>query len=310
MRIPGAVALYKRALPLIFPGLTIGDDLSNRTSVVSASTSWTIWYDPVTGKNRRSSAADGLLWAANQQRDCLTVLATHKVAKVVFDEAMTATGVSFASNNGSSPSPNLFNVYASKGVILSAGSLASGPILERSGIGRADILSAAGVKQMVDLPGVGSNLNASSCSPISKHGTPLSEWVNTYTPNSAQDQPGTSSSALVSEAYQNDTSIIDGRNLFAPEISLVNVDEIWGASEFSGREQLYAISHTNLLPGASVYVNDLTSSKSLQSRAQALVDASAAVNIDGAQAILSTAIDLIATSRCKAISHHLPISKS
>lgn len=158
MRIPGAVALYKQALPLTFNGLAIGNDLSNRTSVVSASTSWTIWYDPVTGENRRSSAADGLLWAADQQRDSLTVLTTHKVARVLLDESMTATGVSFACFNGSSPSPDLFSVYAAKGVILSAGSLGSGPILERSGIGRADILSAAGVKQVVDLPGVGANL--------------------------------------------------------------------------------------------------------------------------------------------------------
>ena len=47
-----------------------------------------------------------------------------------------------------------------------------------------------------------------------------------------QDQPGTGTSALVADAYQNDTQLIDGRNLFAPDISLVNVDEIWGSSEW------------------------------------------------------------------------------
>ena len=61
MRIPKAQALYNGALPLVFNGLTIGDDLSNRSTIQAASTSWTIWYDPVTGKNRRSSAADALL---------------------------------------------------------------------------------------------------------------------------------------------------------------------------------------------------------------------------------------------------------
>ena len=46
-----------------------------------------------------------------------------------------------------------------------------------------------------------------------------------------QDQPGTGTSALVSESYQNNTSLIDNRNIFAPIISLVNIDEIWGSCE-------------------------------------------------------------------------------
>lgn len=197
MRIPGAQKLYKEALPLVFPGLTVGNDLSNRTSVVSASASWTIWYDPVTGKNRRSSAADGLLWAAGQQRDSLTILANHKVDKVLFDKKMNAKGVKFGTNSTS----KLSTVYAKREIILAAGTLGSAPILERSGVGKASVLKAMGIEQLVDLPGVGANLN---------------------------DQPGTASSALVADAYQNDTSIIDNRSLFAPEVSLVNVDEIWG----------------------------------------------------------------------------------
>jgi choline dehydrogenase len=200
MRMPGALKLFKEALPLAFPGLTIGNDLSNRTSVVSAETSWTIWYDPATNLNRRSSAADGLLWAADQQRDCLTVLANHKVDRVLFDKDLTAKGIVFGANSSS----ELATVYAKKEVILSTGSLASAPILERSGIGKQSVLEAVGIQQLVDLPGVGTNLN---------------------------DQPGTTTTALVAEAYQNDTSIIDGGGVFAPEISLVNVDEIWGPSK-------------------------------------------------------------------------------
>lgn len=247
MRIPGAQKLYKEALPLVFPGLTVGNDLSNRTSVVSASASWTIWYDPVTGKNRRSSAADGLLWAAGQQRDSLTILANHKVDKVLFDKKMNAKGVKFGTNSTS----KLSTVYAKREIILAAGTLGSAPILERSGVGKASVLKAMGIEQLVDLPGVGANLN---------------------------DQPGTASSALVADAYQNDTSIIDNRSLFAPEVSLVNVDEIWGF-------------------GASSYVNDITSPEALLSRAQALVDVGAAATVEGAQRILNTTIDLIVNSR-------------
>jgi choline dehydrogenase-like flavoprotein len=86
------------------------------------------------------------------------VLATHKVAKVLFDKHMTAKGVAFLPSNSTSPE-NLFRAYAAKAVILSAGALASAPILERSGIGKASILRTAGVKPLIDLPGVGANLN-------------------------------------------------------------------------------------------------------------------------------------------------------
>lgn len=207
MQIPKTVALFKSALPDVFPGLTIGNDLSNRTSVVSASTSWTIWYDPDTGENRRSSAADGLLWAADQQRDTLTVLANHTVDKILFDSypEPKAIGVVFGSN----PQSPLSTVFARKEVILAAGSLGSAPILERSGIGRPSILRNAGVRLLVNLPGVGVNLN---------------------------DQPGTGTSALVAEQYWNDTSIIDSRIMFAPEISLINVDEIWGSGRHSSHD--------------------------------------------------------------------------
>ncbi|KAF3912941.1 hypothetical protein ABW20_dc0104519 [Dactylellina cionopaga] len=249
MRIPKAVALYKKALPFAFSGLTIGNDLSNRTSVVSASTSWTIWYDSVTGKNRRSSAADGLLWSPDQQRDCLTVLANHTVDRVLFSKDMAAKGVVFGSK--STAEGKMSRAYAKKGVVLSAGTFGSAPILERSGVGNAVALKAAGVKQLLDLPGVGANLN---------------------------DQPGTSTSALVAEAFRNDTSLIDGRNLFGPEISLLNIDEIWGT-------------------GASTYSNELISPSTLGSKAQALVDAGAAANINGAEAILNTTISLIVQSR-------------
>ena len=153
LRIPEGVKLYKETLPSVFSGLTVGTDLSNRTSIVSASTSWTIWYDNTTGINYRSSAADALLWAPSQQRSTLTVLAEHKVAKVIFNCNLTATGVLFGTNTAGN-----WTVYASKEVILAAGSLASAPILERSGVGSSSVLKAAGIKQVVNLPGVGTNL--------------------------------------------------------------------------------------------------------------------------------------------------------
>lgn len=262
MRIPEAVKLYKEALPLTFPGLTISNDLSNRSSdhTVSASSSWTIWYDPVTDQNLRSSAADGLLWAPDQQRESLTVLSNHKVDKVVFQDGLVAAGVTFGIRPGTTVPgslPGIHTVHAAKEVILAAGSLASGPVLERSGIGNASILQKAGIEQVVSLPGVGCNL---------------------------VDQPGTGSAALVAEAYQNDTSIIDDSSLFAPVLSVINVEQIWG---------VYA---------SSIYA-ELTSQGSLEARAQALVSAGAAVCQEGAAAILNVTTDLIGNHQCEAGYH-------
>ncbi len=49
------------------------------------------------------------------------------------------------------------SVRAKKLVVISAGTFGSPGILERSGIGAKDVLEKAGVKQVVDLPGVGEN---------------------------------------------------------------------------------------------------------------------------------------------------------
>lgn len=212
MRIPKAVSLYKEALPQTFPSLQVTDDLSNRsasTETVSASTSWTIWYDPATNKNRRSSAADGLLWAESQHRKHLTVLVNHKADKIIFDkDTRAAKGVRFGTkpdSNVPGSLPGIHTAFASREVILAAGALASASVLERSGIGNEVILKAAGVPELlVDLPGVGSNL---------------------------VDQPGTSISALVAEALWNDTGFFDEGIVFAPEISLVNGFQLWPGGE-------------------------------------------------------------------------------
>ena len=48
-------------------------------------------------------------------------------------------------------------VRGTKLVVVSAGSLGTPGILERSGIGGKEVLEGVGVKQQVDLPGVGEN---------------------------------------------------------------------------------------------------------------------------------------------------------
>ena len=68
-------------------------------------------------------------------------------------------------------SPEPVIAHASKLVVLSAGTFGSPAILERSGIGGADVLKKAGVEQRVDLPGVGENYQGTwtwSCPRLSR----------------------------------------------------------------------------------------------------------------------------------------------
>lgn len=80
----------------------------------------------------------------------LTVRTNTHVTKILFSEkkGLVATGV--ALQDGS-------KIKARKEVILSAGSIQSPGLLELSGIGQAPVLAKAGVKKVLDLPGVGEN---------------------------------------------------------------------------------------------------------------------------------------------------------
>lgn len=86
----------------------------------------------------------------------LEVRVSTRVARVTFDRSnktgksdLVATGIVL--EDGTS-------IAANKEVILSAGSLQSPGLLELSGIGQKAILDAAGIEQILELPGVGENL--------------------------------------------------------------------------------------------------------------------------------------------------------
>ncbi|CAE6464778.1 unnamed protein product, partial [Rhizoctonia solani] len=68
------------------------------------------------------------------------------------NDKVTATGVSFVHNSTS------YSVKARKEVILSAGAFQTPQLLELSGIGNSSILQQNGITTLVDLPGVGENL--------------------------------------------------------------------------------------------------------------------------------------------------------
>src|SRR3569833_3089695 len=83
----------------------------------------------------------------------LRVLTDTRVAKVNLEKAgggsYVATGITL-----------VFGLVflAAEEVVLSAGSIQSPGLLELSGVGQSGVLAAAGVKQLINLPGVGENL--------------------------------------------------------------------------------------------------------------------------------------------------------
>ncbi|KAI8959823.1 putative alcohol oxidase [Daldinia sp. FL1419] len=87
----------------------------------------------------------------------LNVLVESQVIRVLIDDNKNATGVEYRPNPKFQDDITVRSVRARKMVVLSSGTLGTPSILERSGIGSAEILKRAGIPVISDLPGVGNN---------------------------------------------------------------------------------------------------------------------------------------------------------
>ena len=115
-------------------------------------------------QTRSDAAREWLL--PNHERPNLKVLTGQRVGKVLLNKTESgakATGLNFGTHKKVN-----FNVYAKHEVLLAAGSAISPLILEWSGIGLKDVLSAAGVEQVVDLP-VGLNMQDQTTTNVRSH---------------------------------------------------------------------------------------------------------------------------------------------
>ena len=106
----------------------------------------------------RHSAADAFL-APARRRPNLTVR-THSMASRIVLEGTRAVGVEVRRGGGTEI------VTARREVIVSAGALASPKLLMLSGIGPRAALGAHGIPAIVDLPGVGQNLQEHPAAPL------------------------------------------------------------------------------------------------------------------------------------------------
>ncbi|KAK0109901.1 hypothetical protein ONS95_002572 [Cadophora gregata] len=134
-----------------FPGITYPRDGSEGKAGI-------VWIpsskDPITETRSYARTAH---WDPVQNRTNYAILTGHKVAKINFRQTrleIMATSVKIVSRTNSSSTRI---VKASKEIILAAGAIHTPQILQLSGIGPRDVLKAANISLLMDLPGVGSN---------------------------------------------------------------------------------------------------------------------------------------------------------
>ena len=126
---------------------------------VNAEDSQHIGFTPSTIKNGvRQSTANTFLWPIRRRKN-LTIVTDTTVDRLEFD-GQRVVGVTARQRD------RQVEYTARKDVILSAGALETPQILERSGIGRADVLARAGVDLRVESPNVGERI-------IEQHGAAI-----------------------------------------------------------------------------------------------------------------------------------------
>ncbi len=101
-------------------------------------------------RGRRWSAARGFLRPAMNRPNLVVETGAHVVRVEIVDGR--ASAIEYRKDG------RLVKASARGEIILSAGAVASPTILERSGIGNPDLLKGHGIAPLVDLPGVGENL--------------------------------------------------------------------------------------------------------------------------------------------------------
>ncbi|KAG6816737.1 hypothetical protein H0H87_003437, partial [Tephrocybe sp. NHM501043] len=109
--------------------------------------------------NPRSTSATGYYFPFSHRpnlkvnlHSTVTKILWKSIPRLTSGQAI-ASGVEYVDANGVTQSAS------AQTVILSGGTWGSPPILERSGVGNSTLLKSLGIKPVVDLPGVGENLN-------------------------------------------------------------------------------------------------------------------------------------------------------
>ncbi|KAI9711348.1 MAG: Alternative oxidase, mitochondrial precursor [Candelaria pacifica] len=135
-------------------GIPYSDDIEDLQTGHGAE-HWLKWINRDTG--RRSDSAHAYIHSTRARHQNLHLKCNTKVDKVII-EGDRAVGVQTIPTKPLSPDQFETRTFrARKQIIVSGGTLSSPLILQRSGIGNPEKLRKAGVKPLIDLPGVGLN---------------------------------------------------------------------------------------------------------------------------------------------------------
>ncbi len=139
----------------------------NSTEFSSGAGFFEIGYDP--GTHRRSSTSHSYIEPIIDQRPNLTVVTDTRAQRLIVRDGRV-TGVDVVDSAGIER-----RLEATEEVIVCCGAIDTPALLQRSGIGPADVLEAAGIPLIVESPGVGENLQ--------DHAEGLVVWESREIPN-------------------------------------------------------------------------------------------------------------------------------
>ena len=244
---PGFATPFDEAWPRTYDALGLGISSDPKDGLALGGYNILTNVNPDT--NTRSYSATTYLKSA-AARPNLKVYTGALVNKVTFDTTKpipAASGVSFTKDG------SVYTVEAKEEVILSAGSYGSPQILELSGIGSEEVLSAAGVDVVLSNPHVGENLQDHCYMPLGFKVNPgihtLDDLVNETFFNEAYDQyladaSGPLAQVALGGALLSASQIIPDAteyNSFKSEIDAMDF-----SSSAVGREEQYSIVKRNL----------------------------------------------------------------
>lgn len=171
-------------------------------------------------------------------RSNYAVLTNAQVTRILFSNSsadnITATGVEYTTDGGATMS----NVTVSKEVILAGGTIGSPTILMYSGVGPQDVLDAAGVDVVYNLPGVGTHLQ--------DHLSVYTQW------NSTQQTAGSIYNAGGSESTNAEfLSLINDGVAFADASAVLGDNSASLISSVQASLSQYAPADANVAAGYS-----------------------------------------------------------
>ncbi|KAJ7880951.1 hypothetical protein B0H13DRAFT_938112 [Mycena leptocephala] len=107
----------------------------------------------------------------------LVILTGYQVTKVNWNSTTAGQAVAGGVTFAASAEGKAYTVNAAKEVIISGGTIGSPQVLQLSGVGPKDLITGLGIESVIDLPGVGANLQDHLSSSVYMQATDNDTWA-------------------------------------------------------------------------------------------------------------------------------------